>query len=220
MTSIISASLHGIVIAFSLIIPLGVQNIFIFNQGVIQPSFKKALPSVITASICDSILICLAVLGLSLVILQIIWLKLSILILGFIFLLYMGYHTWNQRPPDLTINAKALSAKKQILFAMSVSILNPHAIIDTIVVIGTSALQYSGAAKIAFTATCIIISWMWFCALAIFGRNIKKLDKKGAIFQVINKVAAIVIWLVAAYIAIQILQELIALSSAMSSSAN
>ncbi|GAA5252422.1 hypothetical protein KNCP2_07100 [Candidatus Rickettsia kedanie] len=97
----------------------------------------------------------MAVLGISLLILEISWLKLSIFIVGFIFLIYMGYNTWNQ---PLTMNSGAFSAKKQILYAISVSILNPHAIMDTIIVIGTSALKYNGIAKIMFTLTCIFIS--------------------------------------------------------------
>ena len=36
-----------------------------------------------------------------------------------------------------------MSAKKQIGFAISVSLLNPHAIMDTVGVIGTSASVYS-----------------------------------------------------------------------------
>ncbi|MFV9847987.1 MAG: LysE/ArgO family amino acid transporter, partial [Rickettsia aeschlimannii] len=107
---ILSAFLHGIVLAPGLIVPLGVQNIFIFNQGAKQPKFSKALPSIIAASICDTMLICMAVLGISLLILEISWLKLSIFIVGFIFLIYMGYNTWNQPPIDLTMNSGAFSA--------------------------------------------------------------------------------------------------------------
>ena len=43
------AILHGIILAFGLIIPLGVQNVFVFNQGALQPKFSRALPVVITA---------------------------------------------------------------------------------------------------------------------------------------------------------------------------
>ena len=209
MNDILSAFLHGIVLALGLIVPLGVQNIFIFNQGAKQPKFSKALPSIIAASICDTILICMAVLGISLLILEISWLKLSIFIVGFIFLIYMGYNTWNQPPIDLTMmNSGAFSAKKQILFAISVSILNPHAIMDTIIVIGTSALKYNGIAKIIFTLTCILISWIWFFSLAVAGYNIRKLNKSSTILTIINKIAAIIIWAVAFYIGVQILYEI------------
>lgn len=207
MSEILNAFLHGAALALGLIIPLGVQNIFIFNQGATQPKFQKALPSVITASVCDTILICLAILGLSLIIFEIPALKLAIFILGFIFLLYMGYNTWNGPPLDLTADSKVFSAKKQIIFAISVSILNPHAIMDTIIVIGTSALKYNGTAKIIFTLTCVFISWIWFFSLAVAGYNVRKLNKSSMILTIINKIAAIIIWGVALYIGIQILYE-------------
>ncbi|MEY4463754.1 MAG: hypothetical protein RLZZ81_725 [Pseudomonadota bacterium] len=208
MNEILSAFLHGIVLALGLIVPLGVQNIFIFNQGATQPKFQKALPSIIAASLCDTILICIAVLGLSLIIFEIPALKLAIFIVGFIFLIYMGYNTWNQPPIDLTTNSGVFSVKKQILFAISVSILNPHAIMDTIVVIGTSALKYSGVSKIIFTLTCVTISWIWFFSLAVAGYNIRKLNKSNTILTIINKIAAIIIWMVAFYIGVQILYEI------------
>ncbi|XVN40556.1 MAG: LysE/ArgO family amino acid transporter [Rickettsia endosymbiont of Argas persicus] len=207
MSETLNAFFHAIILAFGLIIPLGVQNIFIFNQGAKQPRFIKVFPSIITASICDTILICAAVLGLSLVIFEIAWLKLIILILGFIFLLYMGHYTWNEPPLDLKDNSLTFSAKKQILFAISVSILNPHAIMDTIVVIGTSSLKYTGAAKIIFTLTCVLISWIWFFSLGLAGYNIRKLNSSNRILASINKIAAVIIWAVAIYIGVQILHE-------------
>ena len=68
---------HGVILAFGLIIPLGLQNIFIFNQGATQPNLKKALPSIITASLCDTTLIILSILGVSLLILIIIMAKIN-----------------------------------------------------------------------------------------------------------------------------------------------
>ena len=65
------AILHGIILAFGLIIPLGVQNVFVFNQGALQPTFMRALPVVITAGICDTILIVAAVSGVSLLVLDV-----------------------------------------------------------------------------------------------------------------------------------------------------
>ncbi len=56
--------LHAFILALGLILPLGVQNLFVFNQGVTQPALWRALPAVITAAICDTLLILLAVQGL------------------------------------------------------------------------------------------------------------------------------------------------------------
>lgn len=38
------AIIHGIILAFGLIIPLGVQNVFVFNQGASQPNIWRAPP--------------------------------------------------------------------------------------------------------------------------------------------------------------------------------
>jgi L-lysine exporter family protein LysE/ArgO len=197
----IEAIIHGFILAFGLILPLGVQNVFVFNQGAVQPNFLKALPVIITASICDTLLISLAVLGVSVVVLDSYWLKMSLLFAGILFLIYMGFVTWKSKS---TIgegeNSGLMSAKKQVLFAMSVSLLNPHAILDTIGVIGTSSLAYVDFEKIAFAITCILVSWLWFISLGIAGRISGKIDKSGRFLQVLNKISAVVMWGTAIYI--------------------
>ena len=52
----VGAFSYGVLLAFGLIIPLGVQNVFIFNQGATQQHVWHALPSVLTAFVCDVIL--------------------------------------------------------------------------------------------------------------------------------------------------------------------
>jgi L-lysine exporter family protein LysE/ArgO len=197
----IEALIHGVILAFGLILPLGAQNVFVFNQGATQPTFIRALPVVLTASICDTLLIALAVLGVSLIVLSFVWLKTAIFAVGFLFLLYMGWTIWNssqeKTEQQTTIH---LSARKQIAFAASVSLLNPHAILDTIGVIGTSSLNYSGEEKWMFTIACIVISWLWFLSLAIAGRVVGKADSTGIWLKRLNKVSAVIIWGVALYI--------------------
>lgn len=53
--------IHAVVLAFGLILPLGVQNVFIFNQGLSQKKYLHAMPAVVTASISDTLLIGAAV---------------------------------------------------------------------------------------------------------------------------------------------------------------
>ena len=192
--TIFSAILNALILAFGLIIPLGMQNIFIFNQGATQPKYRFALPSIVTAACCDTLLILLAVFGVSLLVLSVAWLKLVILIGGFFFLLYMSYSTWMSAASQDVLKkepVKAFSSHKQILFALSVSLLNPHAIIDSVVVIGSSAINYTGAAKLAYTLTCIFVSWIWFFSLAFIGSVIHKKDAAGSWIKRINYLAAI-----------------------------
>jgi L-lysine exporter family protein LysE/ArgO len=196
----INAVIHGVILAFGLILPLGVQNVFVFNQGATQKEFNKTLPVIITASICDSILISLAVLGVSVIVLGIYWVKLLLLVVGIIFLFYMGFMTWKSKPATYSTADKALSPKKQIAFAASVSLLNPHAIMDTIGVIGTSSLSYTGIGKVAFTIACIATSWIWFFTLALVGRQVGRLNHSGSFITILNKVSALIMWGTAIYL--------------------
>ncbi|MCM3216465.1 LysE/ArgO family amino acid transporter [Niallia taxi] len=199
----IEAAIHGFLLALGLILPLGVQNIFIFNQGAGHANFRNSLPAVVTASICDTLLILLSVLGVSLFLFHVVWLKTLLLIAGACFLVYMGYVTWKSKPnPE---GGETLSAGKQIGFALSVSLLNPHAIMDTVGVIGTSSLLYSGTEKQLFALSCILVSWLWFIGLAITGRMLGKVDKTGNLLVLLNKASALVMWVMAIVMAKQLL---------------
>lgn len=176
----IIAFLYGVVLAFGLILPLGPQNMFVLNQGAHGSRFSHALPAVITASICDTVLILLASLGVSLFILQHPLIEKVLLIVGILFLGYLSITMWQsaQKKNEMeTSNRKPFSAKKQIVFCASVSILNPHAILDTVAVIGSNAILFTGAAHIAFTVACVLVSWLWFISLASFGKFIRRFEK-------------------------------------------
>lgn len=198
--------IHGMILAFGLILPLGAQNVFVFNQGATQPRFIKALPVILTASICDTLLISLAVLGVSVIVLTIQWLQLALFLAGILFLLYMGWTVWNSKPDSAEAQAERMSTKQQISFAASVSLLNPHAILDTIGVIGTSSIQYEGVEKWVFTLTCIVVSWIWFFGLALCGKLVGHLDSSGKVLEVVNKISALIIWGVAVYLIIQLVK--------------
>lgn len=198
------ALLHGMVLAFGLILPLGAQNAFVFNQGAAQRKLRGALPVIITASLCDTVLILLAVLGVSVIVFTIPVLQIVIFSIGILFLFYMGWSIWKSDPANLSQKESAMPIKKQIMFAMSVSLLNPHAILDTIGVIGTSSLSYNGPEKVVFTTACILVSWLWFLGLAIIGGVVGNFDTKGKWLSMINKGSAIIIWMVAIYISIQL----------------
>jgi len=198
------AFLYGILLAFGLILPLGVQNIFIFNQGATQEKLRYAMPSVMTAFVCDMLLIVLSVAGISVAVLTIAWLKTSIFVVGFFFLLYMGWNTWHSQSGNGVSHAEALPAKKQILFATSVSILNPHAIIDSVGVIGTNSLYFTGYDRIYFTFACVLVSFLWFVSLSFAGHFVRSMNNSGVYIRVINKISALIIWAVAGSLGYQL----------------
>ncbi|OLS36887.1 LysE/ArgO family amino acid transporter [Bacillus sp. MRMR6] len=199
----VGAMIHGFILALGLILPLGVQNVFVFNQGATQPRWVLSLPVVLTASLCDTFLISMAVFGISAVVLGSSWIKVTLISIGILFLLYMGYVTWKSLPEEGSREVKNLTAGKQIAFAASVSLVNPHAIIDTIGVIGTSSLSYTGMEKAAFAVVCIFVSWFWFLGLSIVGRLVGKVDQTGKFIVMLNKISAIIMWGTAIYLTFQ-----------------
>lgn len=196
--------LHGFILAFGLILPLGVQNIFVFSQGAVQPKLLRALPATITASVCDTLLIFLAVFGLSVIVLQLEGLRIGLMVVGVLFLMYMGYAIWKSEPA-MNEAHPPLSARKQVIFALSVSLLNPHALLDTVGVIGTSALKYVGSEQFLFTLSCIMVSWIWFFSLSIAGAVMKKIDATGSVLKIFNKCSALFIWGTAIYLILELI---------------
>mgnify|MGYP001489769208 CR=1 FL=1 len=198
----IAAFIHGFVLAIGLIIPLGVQNFFVFSQGAVR-KFGRALPIVITAGFCDTMLILLAVSGVSLVVLNFVWMKTVLVVLGTLFLLYMGVMSWRAKA-EAGANSGLAGAKvsQLISYTMMISILNPHAILDTVGVIGTSSIQYAGQAKIAFTAACVMVSWIWFFFLAALGHLVGSKDPSGKLVGALNKISAVVMWAAAVYLVV------------------
>jgi L-lysine exporter family protein LysE/ArgO len=194
-----AAALQGFLLALGLILPLGVQNTFVLTQGALHRSRLGSLPAVITASVCDTVLITVAVSGVSLVVLTIPWFKTALSWVGVLFLAYMGWATWRSQPAGAGPGAEANEwpLRRQVLFAASVSLLNPHAILDTVAVIGTTALQYSGTPRLAYTLACIAVSWLWFAALATAGRMLGLAASGLDLRRWLNRGSALIMWVVA-----------------------
>lgn len=201
----LTAFLHGFILSAGLILPPGAQNVFLINQGANHKKFTHALPAVITAGLSDTLLIILSVAGVSLIILSVPAMQLGMYIIGFLFLTYMAISLWFSKPDTAEAPVK-LTPYKQIAYALSVSLLNPHAILDTAGIIGTNSTAYTGSALVVFTLSCIAVSWLAFIILVLFGRIIGKFDSKGKITVYINKVSAVVIFIIACVLFINIIK--------------
>ncbi|MBM7703489.1 LysE/ArgO family amino acid transporter [Metabacillus iocasae] len=189
--------IHGFILAFGLILPMGVQNLFIFNQGLQQPTFKRAMPAVLTASTCDTILIVVSVFSLHIVADFFESVRSILVIGGALFLLYMGWVIWHTQSP-VSGDKTLLTPKKQIVFALSVSLLNPHALLDTIGVIGTNSLIYTNE-KMLFMLGTIMVSWLYFFLLAFVGRVIGRRDPHQRFQWLLARGSALTIWGMALY---------------------
>ncbi|QJC51989.1 LysE family transporter [Paenibacillus albicereus] len=205
-----TAAWHAFVLAFGLILPLGPQNLFLFSQGATQPRLLRAWPAVATAAACDSLLIAAAVFGVSLAALSHPLLAAALYAAGVVFLIVMGYSQWRSRPApaDPQAAVPALPGRKQAAYAASVSLLNPHALLDTAGVIGTGSLAYDGADKTIFALVSIAVSWIWFAALAAAGRLIGRMKGSVRIMAALGRLSALTLWAMAAVMAAGLLSRL------------
>lgn len=201
----LTAFLHGFILSAGLILPPGAQNVFLINQGANHKKFIHALPAVLAAGFSDTLLIVLSVAGVSLIILSVPALQLGMYIIGFIFLCYMALSLWFTKDQSAHAPVK-LSPYKQIAYALSVSLLNPHAILDTAGIIGTNSTAYSGSSLIVFTISCVAVSWLAFIILVLLGRALGNIDTDGKITLLINKISAVVIFIIACFILLNIIK--------------
>lgn len=202
----LSAFTHGFVLAAALIVAIGPQNVFIFQQGIAQPRLVRTVPTVLTAAIADTLLIGISVVGLSVVILRFAWLRTAMFAAGAIFLAYYGWALLRQ--PALAVDPDTesfLRTRQQIGFTASVSLLNPHALLDTIGVIGTNALAYGGPDRWYFAIGCVVVSWVAFSALALAGRLFESTKTGSRLIEYVNPASAIVMWLFAGWMVWQLL---------------
>ncbi|MGW9527837.1 LysE/ArgO family amino acid transporter [Paenibacillus terrae] len=203
----LEAIIHAVLLALGLILPLGVQNVFVFNQGASQSRFRNALPAVITAGVCDTVLIALAVGGVSLILQRFLWLTNVLYAAGCLFLLYMAWTLWKSKAAA-SGESQPMPPKRQMIFAASVSLLNPHAILDTVGVIGTSSLQYDGGERWAFGLAAVSVSWIWFIGLATAGRLVGRMDSEGRFGIMLNKISALIILGLAIYMAVNFMNNM------------
>lgn len=162
--------INGLILGLSLITALGPQNIFLIRQGTLG---KHAILSASICFFCDLILIYGSVAGLHQALELHPTLYVWIAWLGAAFLLYYGINALKQALSKV----KAPSANEQettsrlqiIMLALGFSLLNPHAIIDSLVIIGGGSSQFPDQPK-AFLFGVITASLLWFSSLTFATR--------------------------------------------------
>ncbi len=161
----------GMLLGLSIIISIGAQNLFIIQQAMRN---EYAYLSALTCFICDVLLITLGATGVSALFIEFPALKTAVLLLGIVFLIWYGIkaiqrgiagETVSEQFDAMKNTVKTNSLAKIILLGLSFSLLNPAAILDTIVIIGGSANHYLAHEKYLFVAGTITASFVWFFGL-------------------------------------------------------
>ena len=90
---------------------------------------------------------------------------------------------------------------------VGVSLLNPHAILDTTVVIGATAAVLGAGARVPFAVGAVGASLLWFLLIGL-GANVFKSRMTPVVAQWIEVVSGLVLLLFAAKLGVDLLGEL------------
>jgi len=194
----------GMILSISLIMAIGPQNAHILRMGLQR---QHLWLTIATCAVADIVLIALGVWGLA----QLGGLsdKLhgALIGAGVLFLSVYGWMAFQRfRNPsgDVPVAATPLSAnpaqpmtrRQAVGYALAFSWLNPHAWLDTAVLIGTASLAY-GAGSTVFGLGAITGSVVWFVALGItafwLGRRLNSLR----IWRALDGLVALMMWTMA-----------------------
>lgn len=174
---------NGLVLGLSLIMALGPQNVFLIRQGALR---KHAVLSALICFSCDLILICGSVVGLYQMLELHPSLKDWMTWFGVVFLLYYGSRALKralQAKSTEPHSAQQSSNRLQIiLLALGFSLLNPHAIIDALVIIGSNSAQFPEHQK-EFVLGVATSSLLWFSSLTLTTHYFSNVLTRAAVWR-------------------------------------
>ena len=147
MVQTVTPFLLGLILGLALIIPIGVQSLFVLNQGLLV-GFPRAFVGVAAVCLCDTFLIILGAMGAS-ALLALLGYQELLIIVGSIYLLIMGLLTLRARQ-HRTQTEHLTRVGATVAQAVGVSVLNPHAILDTVGVLGATISAQAAEGRVAF----------------------------------------------------------------------
>lgn len=192
------AFLTGMVLSLSLIMAIGPQNAHVIRMGLLRQHLW------LTVAVCvltDVALIGLGVMGLA----QLGGLSDKLLGAmtgaGALVLIVYGAQAMRrflqpapQAADGTAIAAEAIPRRKAIGLALALSWLNPHAWLDTAVVIGTASLAYAQPDNAVFGLGAITGSLLWFTSLGVALWLVGRRLNSPAVWRAMDLLVALMMW--------------------------
>ncbi|UFS70339.1 LysE/ArgO family amino acid transporter [Geomonas sp. RF6] len=202
----LSPTVTGFGLGASLIVAIGSQNAFVLRQGL----KNQHVFTVSTISfLCDALLISLGAGGFSSVVATSPLLMTVTLWGGVLFLSAYGLRSFAAaaRPGMLEAipDAKGPAQFAEVLVTtVSLSLLNPHAFLDTVILLGSVAGQYAGQSRLLFAAGAISASFAWFYTLGYGARMLAPLFRNPLAWRLLDIVVGCTMWGIAIKLACSI----------------
>jgi L-lysine exporter family protein LysE/ArgO len=192
-------AVKGFSITFSLILAIGAQNAFILKQGL----KKEFIFTVVALCIFfDTLLISSGVFGIGFLVSKNPFLIEVIAVIGILFLVVYGLislkSAYKGQHLELDSKKTQTSLKKTVSLLLVFTLLNPHAYLDTILLIGGVGANYTTTAdKLLFLSGCLSASSVWFILLGYGSRALIPFFKKDITWRILDTIIAIIMFLIA-----------------------
>lgn len=187
----------GLLLGGSLIIAIGAQNAYVLKQGLIK---SHVFLICLICALSDALLITIGTSGVgSIIENNPEWLKL-VTWFGSAYLLSFAFKSFRSALSNETLqtasNESSQNTKTIIGTVLSLTFLNPHVYLDTVLLIGSIASPYDHADRINFTLGAVCASFIWFFALGYGARYLIPVFSKPSAWKVLNTIIGIVmLWI-------------------------
>lgn len=200
----------GFGLSAGLIVAIGAQNVFVLTEGA-----RGRRPWLVAGLCtgCDALLIALGVGGVGSLAAGSRALSGWLALGGALFLLAYGLRALRSAlrggsmVPDA--DAPAPSTRAVLLAALGVSLLNPHALLDTVVLIGGLAGRLGGQERLAFGLGAAAASACWFYSLSLGGRLLAPLLARQRVWRALDALVCLTMWWLAAGVGREALDALL-----------
>lgn len=189
----------GTTTTISLVFAIGAQNTYILKQTMIG---RWVVPIILFCILSDALMIGLGVIGFGVILQSAPWVLEVLRWGGAAFLLWYGisaarrsFHPQAAAFDGTDAGPQTLS--KALLIAAAMTYLNPHAWLDTTILLGSLANTQGPDARWVYYAGCMLGSVLWFTILGVGARIMRPLFTKPAAWRILDALIALLMFYLA-----------------------
>ena len=201
----VSTYFTGLTLMATLIMPIGLQNAFVLNQGIRK---QHHLFVATFCSFSDVFFMCIGVWGGAMLFSAYPWLLFTITVAGSLFMMVYGWQCLQRARKGcggIETDNKQRSFKMILLACCAFTFLNPHVYIDTIVILGGFAANLVTEERPYFVLGGITASFLWFFSLALLGAKFAPILSSARAQRVIDTLIGLMMFGLAGFLLINVL---------------
>jgi len=188
----ISDFIQGFIIGSSLIIAIGPQNLYVINQGLKK---NYTLMVVLICSLSDSLLIVFGIFLSNSILNLNQTLIITMKLIGGIWLIFYGIRKIKNARNHIIENTefKQLGLNSVILTTLTITYVNPHVYLDTVILLGSISANFNS--KLSFGFGAIVASFVFFFTLGYFSKFLSKyINSKKVWFYIDNVMGVLMLF--------------------------